>query len=183
MYGRILIVSTDKEGNIETLSGTYIPDISLDINPIINEETTILNFQTLNNYEEDIISNGLAIYFISNEKPELVWDLDTILERYFISAKDGEIIAGHSKIYYLAQPIPASGLDLDGNLVEFDVQYDSSEYLMDDPIRRTAIRDINHSKIPIIYTAKQFPLVTSIDNVWSNQVAVTAISNLTYCAI
>lgn len=90
-----LIISVDKEGNVLSLSGYYLPNIDIDINSkITKEEAEEIVKQDLGDTTE-IISNELFIYN-NEEKPRLIYQVDvsnnTEIKEYIVDANTKEVI-------------------------------------------------------------------------------------------
>lgn len=90
-----LIISVDKEGNVLSLSGYYLPNIDIDINSkITKEEAEEIVKQDLGDTTE-IISNELFIYN-NEEKPRLIYQVDVSnnaeIKEYIVDANTKEVI-------------------------------------------------------------------------------------------
>lgn len=87
--GHTLIVSTDSEGNAETLSGQYAK-ISCNDDIKITEEQAKANIEK--KYGVVLSSEGLTYYVDDNEKSTLCWRFNTEEYLLYISTESGETV-------------------------------------------------------------------------------------------
>ena len=138
VYGYQLIVSTDKEGTIQTLNGHYLPDIHIETTPSLSAEDARSIIQA--NDDSDIISEELYIYAEEESSLfSLVWEIKTFTHNYFVEANTGEIINSISSVYDISEN--GSGQDLAGNIVSFPVDHVNDSYNLSDIIRNISVND------------------------------------------
>ena len=96
VYANTLIMSTDSEGNTETLSGHYTP-ISCNDNIVLTEAQAKAIVEE--NFESVASSEGL-IYYIDDdtEKASLCWCINTMENKFYISTVDGTIVKQYPNI-------------------------------------------------------------------------------------
>lgn len=174
VYGKELVVSASESGEIISLSGDYDPHLSLSVEPIISEETAKENAKEYNGYSGTVKSNGLVIYNIGCETPELVWEIFVGMNHYFISATSGEVVD-----YYGVMTNSAIGVDVKGENREFNVTKESdNNFSLVDGLRNIRVYDAGNGELDIINGSSSATPISSTDNTWNNPAGVTAISNI-----
>ncbi len=109
-----LIISIDKNGNVLSLSGYYLPNIDIDINQkITTEEAEEIVKQDLGDTTE-IISNELFIYN-NEENQRLIYQVDASnndeIKEYIIDANTKEIIFTIDLMEYASYEYTGEGLN------------------------------------------------------------------------
>ena len=91
VFGRRLVVSTDANGNAESVSGRYA-DISTSASASVNEEKALDVVKKLVPDAENIASDGLFYYVDKNDKSSLCWKVSTDDSIYFIDASKASVV-------------------------------------------------------------------------------------------
>ena len=95
VFANTLIISTDVEGNTETLNGHYTP-ISCNDEVKITEEQAKAVAEKYSGKAES--SEGLIYYVDDNDKASLCWCINTMEHQLFISTANGAVIKKFSNI-------------------------------------------------------------------------------------
>jgi len=91
VFGRRLVVSTDANGNAESVSGRYA-DISTSASASVNEENALDVVKKLVPDAVSIASDGLFYYVDKNDKSSLCWKVSTDDSIYFIDASKASVV-------------------------------------------------------------------------------------------
>ena len=180
--GRQMVITTDQDGNIKTVSGDYEKITDLDVNTSIDKDSA-LN-QVITKYGDNIKVNSLdlVIEFIE-DVPVLCYiisaygnfsGLDGYSYYFLIDAKTGEIVKQEEDADYAATN--ASGTGINGENLTFTTNKTLFNYEMYDPKRKIEIRNYTgvQDKLHIYFSEK----ITSKDNTWNDQVANQAMVNV-----
>ena len=180
LYGREIVVVTDREGNTTSVGGNYLEGVSVDTNAEISKED--IGSYATQIYGSDVkISDGeLVIYSLNDIEPTLCWkvvvdgvkDQEIYTVNSFINAKTGELVSEVSLLTKGTEQ--GSGVDLKGETRTFNVNKKdilmSTFYELFDTERNIKIYKANLGYIPGIP-------ITSRNNTWNDSVAVSAIHN------
>ena len=179
--GRQMVITTDTNGNIKTVSGDYEKITELDVNPTIDKESAINKVTAKYGDNIKVNSSDLIIDFIENI-PTLCYiisaygnfsGLDGISYYFIINAKTGEIVKQVEDADYTATE--ASGIGTNGENLKFTTNKTLLDYEMYDPKRKIEIRNYTgvQDKLHIYFSEK----ITSKDNTWEDEVANQAMVN------
>lgn len=165
VYGYQMTVSTNADGEIQTLSGHYYPEININIEPQISDDEARKNIENSN-----CTSDGLCIY-IDDNTPVLCWKMIDSYATYFIDAKTGEITATISNV--IDESITGKGANLENNEVSFPVEKTSDKYYLYDNLRNIRIADSNHQN------NQGTPINEETNDNWSShREAITVYTNM-----
>ena len=182
VYGNILKVNCDFNGDIVSLIGSYTPNININFERDLiiseNEAKDIIVNKYPNN---EIFSSELIIYDLSNEN-NLVWKI-VIGERIktsseiisvaentiFLSATNGEIVG--SSTLMRSEAYNGEGMDISGDLRKFIVEKENNIYYMTDLSKGIYLCTYNNK-------TKNPEQITSSDNTWNNRDSVSLMANL-----
>ena len=144
VYGNILTITTDNDGNIESLNGHYTPNLNINTTPIITEEDAVK--ELVNNGYSVINSQELVIYAVSGYNPKLVYKIRCGgMVDVFVSATDGHIVSSSGG----RKTLSSLGVDLSGNIREFQTyKKDDSLFLLKDNIRGITVFNDNNLTTP-----------------------------------
>lgn len=141
--GYQLVISTSNDGVIQSLTGHYYPNLTMDTSPKISVEQAkdIVRQHEFkkSNANIDPVSNGLCIFFYGlKSSPELAWNITTLFSQYFISATDGRIISGGTFMNMSTSGgISSSG----GGLVSFPILQIEDKFFLQDEFRNIEMYD------------------------------------------
>lgn len=126
VYGREVVVITDKEGNTTSVGGNYLKDLNVNTRPALGQVEA--GSHALKNFEKDakVSANELAIYTLDDTTPTLCWKVtidgvkngETAYEDVFVNANTGDIVTEVSLLHEAATT--ASGKDLKGVTQQFN---------------------------------------------------------------
>lgn len=150
VYGRSVIVAADSNGDSISLSGNYLNARDINTSPIIGEVSAIETAREYYGEDAAIISEGLAVYSLQNQAPELVWKLyvssDKKAEYCFISAINGNILSQSSLVY--TETAIGYGEDIDGGEKEtFNTKVKDDKYLLEDVDRNICVYNANNGTL------------------------------------
>lgn len=149
VYGRSVTISADAEGKCLMLTGNYANLGKVTTNIKIEESKAIELMAEYFGNEMAIDSQGLTIYSLGTEKPEIAWQLlvsnAEIREICFVSATTGEVIKEISDVYI--ERVVASGEDIDGVNQDFFVEYSDKTYTLEDTDRGISVYDAHNSTL------------------------------------
>ncbi|SHK61069.1 M4 family metallopeptidase [Fibrobacter sp. UWB12] len=131
VYGRQLVVSTDENGNVESLSGRYT-DVSVTSNVVVNEDKAIDLVKKDVPNVMNITSEGLYYYVDKADKSTLCWKIATDFSVYFVDAAKGSFVEILTTRYDFG-PATDSGKNMSDQTVNFPVTVDENgtRYLYD----------------------------------------------------
>lgn len=148
VYGRDMIVAADQDGKVLMLSGNYRDVSPVDVNPDFSENDAVETVKEMFGDESTVNSEGLTIYSLGNNDPELSWQIyvstSDVLEYCFVSAEDGQVIQEEPLKSY--QTI-CGGVDVDGESQNFYAEYENGEYILKDTSRDISIYDANNGTV------------------------------------
>ena len=142
VYGREMIITADENGKALLLSGNYLNLGKINTTPAIQEEniSAIINDIISNDYS--IINQELVIYSLDCS-PVLSWKVDVLssrsIERYFISANEGTIIAEENLVCNIQEP--CNGINIEDEPKEFYAEYEDGKYELKDTSRNITVFD------------------------------------------
>lgn len=167
VYGYQLIISTNAEGEIQTLTGHYYPAINIETIPVLSMQDA-KNIVSENSGTIDIVSDGLYIYI--DEIATLCWKIRTFSNSYFVDSKTGSIVAVISEI---ADGVTTGeGTNLLNEQVSFPVD-DLGGYSLYDSLRAIRIADANHQD------SIGIPITENRNDNWNtHQEAITVYTNM-----
>lgn len=187
LYGREMVVVTDKQGNATSVNGNYLKDVKVNTTPQITENA--VSKYALNAYGKNskILSNELTIYSLNDVNPTLCWKVtvkkaDTKKASTvdsFIDASNGNVLTEVSLDHDAT--VQATGTDLNGNNRTFNVNKTTTyswfygkrtTYQLYDSVRNIKISNSGYSGY-----AYNTPM-TSMNNVWNDKSSVSAMANL-----
>ena len=145
VYGKDLVVTTDAEGNVLSLSGDY--------DPIYDIIDTTINIDAEKAYE--IISGEgysgdtepqLVVYTLDGYN-ELAWLFDGDSYTAFVSAADGIVIDSCTKLITDTEVTVGRGENSDGETVSINTVYDTAaqKYYLYDSVRNITYYDLNNA--------------------------------------
>jgi len=181
VFGKEIVITADREGEIQSLIGDYELDIDISTTPTLSEEEAVeiaIGDEELENVEE----NKLVIYTLDGNV-SLAWQISVvsteesdefISKTVFVDANDGDIINELDNIYY-AKSVKAEGMDLFGKKQSFYVQKDIAYYKMVDLERKIYVFD-KHAFVSMENILGS-EVVKSLDNTWEQPEAVSAYIN------
>ncbi|MBU5315434.1 M4 family metallopeptidase [Clostridium bornimense] len=180
LYGREIIVVTDKEGNTTSVGGNYLEDVNVDTNAKIGKEE-VKNYAAGVYGDDAKVNDGeLTIYSLNDSEPILCWkvmvegtkDGSPYALNSFIDATTGEVI---NEVSLLTKAEQGSGKDLKGQNRTFNINRKSywynTYYQLFDTTRNIKIYNANYGRIP-------GNMMTSNSKTWNDPAAVSAICNL-----
>ncbi|NMA06486.1 MAG: hypothetical protein GX928_02055 [Ruminococcaceae bacterium] len=148
VYGRTVAVCVDENDSFSILSGNYRNIEKLSTNPTVTESEIIKVIEKKYGKEVKMYNLGLIIYSF-DEKPELAYECNVSNsecdDKCILSANTGKFIDILSNRYY--KTVRGSGLDLDGNLQEFNTELEDGSYYMKDIPRNIEMIDAKESTL------------------------------------
>lgn len=143
VYGHQLIVSTNSDGKIVSLSGHYLPELEINTQPLLTvENAKSLIVDKVGNAE--MRSDGLFIYTLNSNRPTLVWKITTVEYVYYVNASSGVIVDMESNL--LGTDI-GTGIDMSGEEINFPIYHsdNNNSYYMCDVSKKIYQLNSNHS--------------------------------------
>lgn len=180
VLGRQMVMATDKEGNIKTLSGDYVKIENLDVTPSINQNGAISVITGKYGTNIKVEQIQLVIKYI-NDVPTLCWGISAYGEfngltgisyYFYVNAKTGEIadtVEGQKNSIALS-----SGTGISGETLNFYTNKTGNKYEMYDPERNIEIRNYRGEAINVYFSEA----ITSEDNTWIYPAANEAMVNI-----
>lgn len=183
LYGREVVVVTDKEGNTSSVNGNFLNDVNIDTNAKLSKDDANKYAKSAYGTDAKINNDELVIYSLNNVKPTLCWKVSVSGTKdgkqyaldSFIDAANGNVI---NEVSLLArEKVEASGKDLKGQLRTFNVNKRNSgwygtRYELNDTVRNIKIYSANNSNnIP-------GTLISNRNNKWTDSTAISAMVNL-----
>lgn len=190
VYGRQVIVATDKEGNTTSIGGNYLDDINIDTTPTISEDEVKTKLKEKYGEKSAVTVKGLTIYTINNVEPVLCWNTEVKNEeegeltylKVFVNASNGEIVAKESLIQ--VGNVETKVTDLNDKERTINV-YELSKkekynifrknYELNDTVRNIKVYSALDLKL---FSLLPGTIVGTKDNVWTDKAAVSAMANL-----
>lgn len=146
VYGNNLVLSVDKNGKVLSMSGTYLPDINIDINSKLSEDNIkeIVKKDLGNNAEINSIEKSI---YADSESQNLVYIVsgysNSKVGEYFIDANSGKIyIISDTFNYAKAYEFTGEGINgLEDITIEefYDLGALKTRYRLVDPTRNIVI--------------------------------------------
>lgn len=187
VYGKQLIVTTDDDGNITSLSGDYDPlqgVLNTEINVTEAEAYTIVSAE---GYSDDTDAE-LVVYTLDGYN-EFAWLFEgsyTVL----VSAVDGVVLLTFTNVITETEQTVGRGENEDGNTVTFNTKYDTvaEKFYLHDMIRNIRYHDMANRDYAyvsnnqwLVDTNRYYshPLLDDDDDVWNASKAVVLNQNLT----
>lgn len=182
LYGREIIVVTDKDGNTTSIGGNYLKDVKIDTNPSIGQVEA--NSYALKEFEKDakVSTSELIIYSLNDITPTLCWKVTTsgtkdgkaISMDIFVNASNGEIINEvpvESKAASTGSGKDLTGVNQTFNINKSSSWYGGTSYQLYDTKRKIKIYDASNGRTP-------GSVVTSSSKNFNDPAAVSALINL-----
>lgn len=139
VFGRQLVLSTDGEGNMESLSGLYTP-IQDESKATITENDAVAAIQKKEKAAE-FSSEGLFYYVNASEKGILCWKICTPQNVYFVNAKTGAIEHSYATEIDFGQEIICSGMSLASTRINYPVYANNGTRKLYDVRRDISVRE------------------------------------------
>ncbi|MBE6051082.1 MAG: peptidase M4 family protein [Clostridium sp.] len=177
VYGREVVVATDKDGETTSVSGNYLNDVKLNTTPKMTAKEAEVYAATKYGNDAKLESGDLVIYSLNDVEPTLCWKVTVTAERdgkentveSFVDASNGNVVDEVALMNKSAAT--ASAKDLSGKTYSINVNKTSSTYELYDTVRKIKIYDAKGSNIP-------GTLIRSSNNSWSDATAVSAMVNI-----
>lgn len=171
IYGYQLIVSTNENGNIQSLTGHYSPNIEVETSPVISMSQAK---EIISNGTRTVKSDGLFVYVA--DKNYLVWKIRTLTRNYLVDAISGEIIESKSDL--CEETINGSGTSVpernnQSEILNFPVEHSNERYYLYDSKRSIRIADANFND------SLGTPISEETNDNWNaHSAAITTYSNI-----
>lgn len=180
VYGRELIVATDKAGNTTSVGGNYLKDLSIDTTATVAKADAVVS--ALASFENATAgATELTIYTLNDVEPTLCWKVTVsgtkegkdAYKDVFVNATTGDVVTEVS----LKQSAAAtgSGKDLSGVTQTFGINKSSSwfrtTYQLYDTARKIKIYKGTGNNIP-------GSMITSTSTTFNDPAAVSGMVNL-----
>ena len=128
LYGREIVVVTDREGNTTSVGGNYLEGVSVDTKAEISKENIGSYVTKIYGSDVKISEAELVIYSLNDIEPTLCWkvivdgvkDQESYTVNSFINAKTGELVSEVSLLTKGTEQ--GSGVDLKGETRTFLVE-------------------------------------------------------------
>ena len=120
VYGHQLIVATDKNGNTESVSGSYATITSSSVSSI-NEDKALETIKKMVSDTMDLTSEGLYYYVDDNEKSTLCWKISTDDTIYFVDAAKATVVESLSRHTCVDRVATDVGKNMSNQEVRFPV--------------------------------------------------------------
>ncbi len=171
VYGRELIVATDKDGNTTSVGGNYIKDLSVDTNATVDSsEASVTALKDLDS-NATATETALTVYTLDDVEPTLCWkvtvsgtqDGESTYKDVFVNANTGDVVT-EVKLSNVA--LTGTGKDLTGVTRSFNIAQQKitsgswynrktiNAYTLNDTVRNIKIYQGTGNNIPgsIIYS-------------------------------
>lgn len=188
VYGKDLVVTTDEEGKVLSLSGDYDPiydiiDTTININA--EKACEIISAEGYAGNTEP----QLVVYTLDGYN-ELAWLFDGDSYTAFVSAVDGIIINSLTKLITDTEATVGRGENSEGETVSINTVFDDAaqKYYLYDSVRNITYYDLNNAdytytlsnggrdaKISDYYA---HPKLSDGDNIWSDSAAIDFVENV-----
>lgn len=165
VYGRELIVATDKAGNTTSVGGNYIKDLNLDTTATVDAADA--QTAALSNFDADATASeaSLTVYSLDEVEPTLCWqvtvsgtqDGEKAYKDVFVDATTGDTVA---QVNLSNTSLTGSGKDLTGKTQTFNIaqqkittgswwnQKTINAYTLNDTVRKIKIYQGTGNNIP-----------------------------------
>jgi len=166
VYGKQVIVATDKNGEITALSADFDPLFDADITPTVSEADARKVASDACGYENTAEAE-LVIYSI-DDADVLAWFYSDTICDIFVDANACNLIALYDNVYtaqLYGQVVGRYGT------ITVPVVFENNKYFMQDTLRDIYIFDINGKKY---YESDSAVEITSPDNNWNGENDVAA---------
>ena len=181
VYGRTVTISANSQGDCLMLSGNYLNLGDLDTSVDFSKDDAFNSMKEQFGSETFITSEGLVIYSLDKQEPEIAWKINVINEdvneQCFVSAKSGDILAELSMAY--GEDVSGNGLDIDGQNQNFTTEQIDGSYRMRDNQKDIRVFNANNSTLvpEIVIVDENNKIYTSKDNKYydedNNEVTIT----------
>ena len=180
LYGREVVVVTDKEGNTTSVGGNYLEGVNVDTTAKISKDEVKNSVAKIYGNDAKVNNEELVIYSLNDVEPTLCWKVtvegskngELYTVNSFINAKTGDLVNEVSLLTKGTEQ--GTGIDLKGETRTFNVNKKnilmSTFYELYDTERNIKIYEANYGYLPGIP-------VKSRNNIWNDTVAVSAIHN------
>lgn len=149
VYGRTVTISANSQGDCLMLSGNYLNLGDLDTSVDFSKDDAFNSMKEQFGSETFITSEGLVIYSLDKQEPEIAWKINVINEdvneQCFVSAKSGDILAELSMAY--GEDVSGNGLDIDGQNQNFTTEQIDGSYRMRDNQKDIRVFNANNSTL------------------------------------
>ncbi len=199
VYKQNIIVIVDKHGKINGLSGYYIPNIDVDVNPKTSKEDIETKIKNILGEDPVIMSNELYVW-AEYESQSLIYVVkgysSTNADEFIVDANTGEIITETSVFDYSSTySYTGTGMDNKSYTINLEEYFDllggaKNRYNFYDPERKISIADYRLIGPAFSTLASAIPGTTpivvdikngKIDMTWENetfiQSAITTMAN------
>ncbi len=171
VYGSQLVVSTDDNGTIQSLTGHYSPEIDVETTPKVSVDEAKATVKRIETSDSETVSQGLYIYEHNGNK-FLAWAIKTLVCDYFVDANTGEVINSINTVYDVSGN--GTGTDLVGNTVSFPVDYSNGLYSLSDTVRNITTYDSQD-----IAQSNGILVTNTTNSGWEgNQAAISVYNNM-----
>jgi bacillolysin len=154
IYGGEAILHTNKQGNLEILSGKIFKTPKLNVEPMFSKNkaivyaindlkkiTIVQKKGMVNSFLEMEADKAELKILIENQKPTLVYEVfvkPNILERwvYMIDAKSGKVLSKYNHTCTLDGTFKTTAKDLNGINQTFNIVQSGQNYFMVDPTKK-----------------------------------------------
>ncbi len=153
VYGKELIITTDKEGNILSLTGDYTPLHDVNIIPAVTAEEALSLASEACEY--DNTANAELVIYTDAANDTLAWLFKDAATTILVDAATGDIL-------YISSNLLTSsygGAALNGEIIVFPVDYENEMYYMRDIERNIRIYNAGN---------KDYETIISMDRDWDN---------------
>lgn len=191
VYGRQVIVSTDKAGKTTSIGGNYLADVNVNTTNTISEQQAIDSLKGKYGQDFTIESKGLTIYSLDNTNPTLCWqllvqgvsDTEATVKYVFVDGNSGNVVAEKSLLIE-STSVPTQTTDLQGNNRNINVtNLSNSEktrpwdktYELKDKARNIEIYNGADWRY---WFYQPSSIIGSDNNVWVDKTAISAMANL-----
>lgn len=190
VYGREVVVVTNKAGETTSVGGNYLSDVKVSTTPKMNAKEATVYAAAKYGSDVKVESGDLVVYSLNDVAPTLCWKVTVAGERdgkaykvdSFVDASTGNVVDEIS--LQSGTAATATGKDLDGKTQTFNVNkttissgwwwwssFKKTTYQLYDTIRKIKIYDASTGRIP-------GTLMSSDNNTWNDPAAVSALVNI-----
>lgn len=186
VYGREMVVVTDKEGTTTSVGGNYLKDINVPTSPVLNSETALASVKEKYGTDSTVSNEELVVYSLNEKTPTLCWKVEvsgvkedkSYTVNAFVNALNGTMVDEISLLTKAAAT--ATAKDLSGKSRTFNVYQGTTgnwwtgrknTYQLYDTVRKIKIYDASNGRIP-------GTLMTDSTNTWNDPAAVSAMVNI-----
>lgn len=182
VFGNQMVVSTDDEGNVETLSGHYTSISETPKSKITEAQAKEVVSKDSGN--SDFSMEGLVYYVDEDDKATLCWKFSTRLYIYFVDASKGSVVAKIPTRRDYTHIASGHGVNLYGERIEFPVSTIKINLFnlhltfgtLVDPIRNLQVRTggspCDEEGVGVINASSDWSSQSEVINVYDNIIKV-----------